>query len=624
MTAARGLLWFLQLRLHLKEPVFDVERVKKVETATRSATAVGTVVLDRYELCERLGEGGFGAVWLARDLRLDRDVAVKRIPVGEHPPTARRAEREALAAARLSHPAIVALFEAGRDEEAVYLVSELVRGDTLSELLREGVLSDRDVAGIGVAMCDALAHAHARGVIHRDVKPGNVLIPDAVADGVVAKLTDFGIASIADGEALTATGDVVGTLAYMAPEQAEGDVVTAASDVYSLGLVLYEALAGVNPVRQAGAAATARRVGMRMPPLGRLRRNLPRELCDALDDAVLADPAQRCDLGELRAALAAALDELGDEPGTIESSRWDDFTSRTLVRAVPRSPRRRLRGPELAAVPIAVPALSEVSEAEPGSRSLPRAPHVPLQGRALAAALIAALVAVMLPFAESAPNVDPLLPAAGCAALVALLPRLGWLATVVALTTWLAANGAPGPALIVVAAAAPLPLLLPRAGAWWSTPGIAVGLGMLGVAGAWPAFAGQSRGLVRRAALGAVGWWWIALAETLRNDRLLTGPVAASFPSVDAAWSALGQIVTTETIATAALWAAGAALLPLLVRGRVAALDLLVAAGWATGLALGGRAIADAAGVAEPRGLVGAAALAALVAVAARVFTRTP
>ena len=104
----------------------------------------------------------------------------------------------------------------------------------------------------------------------------------------------------------------------------------------------------------------------------------------------------------------------------------------------------------------------------------------------------------------------------------------------------------------------------------------------------------------------------------------MTGPVAASAPSADAAWSALGYLVSTETIATAALWALGAAVLPLLVRGRFAALDLLVAAGWAAGLAIGGRAIADAAGVAEPRGLVGAAALGALVAVAARVLARAP
>src|SRR5205085_5836390 len=132
-------------------------------------------------------------------------------------------------------------------------------------LITEGALSDRDVLLIGMALCDALAHAHSRGVVHRDVKPGNVLVPETPDDGVVAKLTDFGIARINGDEALTATGDVVGTLAYMAPEQAEGKGATAASDLYALSLVLYEALSGVNPIRQANAAATARRVGMRLP-----------------------------------------------------------------------------------------------------------------------------------------------------------------------------------------------------------------------------------------------------------------------------------------------------------------------------------------------------------------------
>src|ERR671938_58052 len=111
----------------------------------------------------------------------------------------------------------------------------------------DGALSDRDVLAIGIALCDALAHAHGRGVVHRDVKPGNVMVPDEPHDGAgVAKLTDFGVARIAGDDVLTRTGDVVGTLAYMAPEQAEGRDAGAEADLYSLGLVLYEALAGVN------------------------------------------------------------------------------------------------------------------------------------------------------------------------------------------------------------------------------------------------------------------------------------------------------------------------------------------------------------------------------------------
>ena len=139
--------------------------------------AAATIVLERYRLMRRLGAGAFGVVWLALDERLDRVVAVKRIEAHD-PEMAARAEREAIAAARLNHPGIVALHEAGRDSEAVYLVSEMVRGKTLRDRLVAGELSDRDVARIGVALCDALSHAHARGVIHRDIKPANIIIPD--------------------------------------------------------------------------------------------------------------------------------------------------------------------------------------------------------------------------------------------------------------------------------------------------------------------------------------------------------------------------------------------------------------------------------------------------------------
>src|SRR3954452_7055255 len=198
------------------------------------------LVLERYRLVRRLGSGGFGTVWLAHDERLDRPVAVKRVPTGDAA-SAERAPREALAAARLSHPGILALYETGADEEACYLVSELVRGETLGSLEEAGALSDRDVVEIGIGLCEALAHAHAHGVVHRDVKPGNVLIPEAPTDPAgVATLTDFGVARVADQEAVTSTGDVVGTLAYMAPEQAAGRRVDARADLWSLALVLYE------------------------------------------------------------------------------------------------------------------------------------------------------------------------------------------------------------------------------------------------------------------------------------------------------------------------------------------------------------------------------------------------
>ena len=176
-------------------------------------------------------------MWLARDERLDRDVAVKilareRIMGG-------RFEREARAAARLSHPAIVTLYEAAVDDDGAYLVSELVRGRTLDEVLASGRLSDRDILAIGISLCEALEHAHDQGVIHRDVKPSNVLIPARpLSAGHPAKLTDFGVARIAGGDSLTRTGDVVGTLAYMAPEQAEGRECGPAADLYAVAVVI--------------------------------------------------------------------------------------------------------------------------------------------------------------------------------------------------------------------------------------------------------------------------------------------------------------------------------------------------------------------------------------------------
>ena len=229
---------------------------KEVPASATAATRIGTAeplgpapILGRYRLHRRLGAGGFGTVWLARDERLEREVAVKMLP--RERIASGRFEREARVAARLNHPGIVTLYEAAVDDEGGYLVSELVRGRTFGHLVRDGCLSDRDIVGAGVALCDALDYAHRHGVVHRDVKPSNVLVPDAPSTAAeVAKLTDFGVARVLGGDALTLTGDVVGTTAYMAPEQAAGREVDASADLYSLSLVLYEALTGINPTAE--------------------------------------------------------------------------------------------------------------------------------------------------------------------------------------------------------------------------------------------------------------------------------------------------------------------------------------------------------------------------------------
>ena len=302
------------------------------------------LVLGRYRLGPRLGAGGFGTVYAATDERLERAVAVKVIPSADRgDPT--RVRREALAAGRLDHPGIVAIFDAGQDARARYLVSELVHGRTLDELSADGVLSDRDVLRIGLALCGALDHAHGRGVVHRDVKPQNVIVPDAPRSSAgVAKLADFGVAHLAGDEPLTRTGDVVGTLAYMAPEQAAGRRVDERADLYSLALVVYEALAGTNPVRAGSPAATARRVGTVLPGLRRARRDLPAELCAALDRALRPRPEERGTLVELADALAAALPEVSDVGGTVARHPLE-HTARAAARHRPRGRRRRGRGP---------------------------------------------------------------------------------------------------------------------------------------------------------------------------------------------------------------------------------------------------------------------------------------
>src|SRR4051794_13381987 len=306
----------------------------------REAGSPRDLVLERYRLERRLGAGGFGVVWLAFDEKLEREVAVKVVPREDDEPLPQRAAREARVAARLNHPGIVSLYELGADDDAGYLVSELVPGRTLAELMRAGAVSDRDVARIGVALCDALAHAHARKVIHRDVKPQNVLVVDEPAAGAgFAKLGDFGVAHLAVGDPLTRTGDVVGTLAYMAPEQAEGERVSSAADVYSLALILYEGFSGSNPVKGSGPAATARRLGGRLPSLGARRRDLAAGLCQAVDAALEPWPEHRPPLGELRRALDRAEGQLSDEGGLVQPGTLERLgltrTERAAVAAAP-------------------------------------------------------------------------------------------------------------------------------------------------------------------------------------------------------------------------------------------------------------------------------------------------
>jgi serine/threonine protein kinase len=570
----------LQLRRRAQGTFFPRGRPNPVETAehptTTTQTSAAEVVLGRYELHRRLGSGGFGAVWLARDLKLDRTVAVKRIPAPDAD-TAMRAQREATAAARLQHPAIVALHEAGSDDDHVYLVSELVRGATFARLLEEGALSDRDVVEIGVALCDALAHAHKRGIIHRDVKPLNILVPDGAQEGgggPPAKLTDFGVARIAGDDALTRTGDVVGTLAYMAPEQAEGGDVGAEADLYALGLCVYEGLSGVNPLRARGAGATARRIGQRLPPLGRLRRDLPLDLCEAIDAAVWPHPEERGTLQDLKAALTLALQDVDDEPGTIAGGALEPLA------------------------PVVPPQRTRLAE------------------RAATAAGAAALAGAVLTWAAPAGQAPLVAPATGAlaVALAALvLPRIVWVAMAVTGIVWLG-DVAPDRAWLIGAAVIPVPFLLRLASpVTWSLPALAPVMALGTVAGGFPAVAGRTGDVWTRAAVGALGAWATLLAEPLLHRTLILGAPASSGGS-----DALGAVLTAQSIALVGIWAVGAAVLPFLVRGRLLVLDVVAATAWAAGLAAATQAALGTA----PRGLIQGAIVAAALAILPRAQLR--
>jgi len=272
---------------------------------------VGSLVLNRFLIERRIGSGGFGTVYEAWDGRLERSVAVKAIEATGTRGSG-RVLREAQAAARLNHPGIVTLYEMGEEDGNALLVTELVDGSTLAELNRESSLGDREIGEIGADLCEALAHAHSRAVVHRDIKPQNVLVTEEGEPR--AKLMDFGIARLTDAAALTAPGDVVGTLAYMSPEQAEGHTAGPEADVYSLGLMLYECWGGENPARRSTPAATARAIGGRLRPLRRLRPDLPRELCETVDACLQTRPAGRPALEELGETIEDSLELLADRP----------------------------------------------------------------------------------------------------------------------------------------------------------------------------------------------------------------------------------------------------------------------------------------------------------------------
>jgi hypothetical protein len=285
------------------------------------------LVLGRYRPLRPLGSGGTGSVWLARDERTGLDIALKIVP--REGKAASRAEREAEAAARLRHPSCQRAYGFGRDAGHVYIAYEYTPGRTFREALRAGELDDAAALAAAIQVLEGLAHAHGRGIVHRDVKPSNVLIADG--EPVSARVLDFGLAQIPEAETLTAVGDVPGTLAYIAPERLAGETATAAADVWAVGVMLWEALAGRHPFWQSSLLETARAIEQGAEPLATMRPDLPKALLAAVDSALELDPARR----PTAAGLAEALRAAGRK--RRRSSRARDLTvpQGLLRRAVP-------------------------------------------------------------------------------------------------------------------------------------------------------------------------------------------------------------------------------------------------------------------------------------------------
>ena len=362
-----------------------------------------TVIADRYELGDRLGYGGMSTVQIALDRRLERQVAVKLL--AEHLAAddqfVSRFKREALAAARLVHPNIVQVFDFGLDEasDRHYIVMEYIQGRSGAEILREETrLGVADTLELVDGACRGLAHAHRMGVVHRDVKPGNILRSD---DGAV-KLADFGIAKAMSESTsqITQVGSVLGTAAYLAPEQASGGEVGPPADLYGLGVVTYQLISGRLPYDANSLTELALMQQQEYPArLDEVASDVPEALATAVELALALDPAERyASADEMRKALqdgARGIAPAGASTAATSMLSRQDPTAATS--AVPSS--RRLE-PQAPRHPLP-PAPAYDSEYEPASsaRSRGEPPRRNKARRWIAGLIIAALAAAAIAYA---------------------------------------------------------------------------------------------------------------------------------------------------------------------------------------------------------------------------------
>ncbi|HME05168.1 MAG TPA: protein kinase [Solirubrobacteraceae bacterium] len=366
----------------------------------RAPDLVGCALDDRYELLAVLGEGAFGRVYSGRDRRLERPVAVKVIKPwwAEDSEWVERFQREAQLLARVDDPGIVQIYDFGHAEEGPYYVAELVDGESLAERLQRGPLPAAESRVVAEKLARALGSAHSRGIVHCDVKPANVLL---AADGRV-KVGDFGVARLAGGTSGGVSVTVAGTPRYMSPEQARGRPTTAATDVYSAGIVLYEMLTGEPPFTSGSAVELGLRHLQDAPPA--LPAHVPPALAAVVMRALAKDPAERYADG---AALAAAL--AGADPSAVSSraapagarSPSTDVGSQagaaTAVIGTPETDRAPSIDAVAARVPRAAPTRVLARDALPASRvrSANRRENHRTPGRRRVAMLAAALTVAL-------------------------------------------------------------------------------------------------------------------------------------------------------------------------------------------------------------------------------------
>ncbi len=305
----------------------------------------GTTIANRYELGDRLGSGGMSTVYRAVDRVLERTVAVKVLAehLSDDEKFVARFRREALAVAKLVHPNIVQVYDTGVDAGRHFIVMEYVEGRSGAQLLqRDGALEPATAVEIAAQACAGLEYAHRMGIIHRDVKPGNLMVIGGPAGGppeMTVKLADFGIARAAEQTRLTQVGSVVGTAAYLSPEQSRGEEATPISDVYSLGVVTYQLLTARLPYEGNSLAELAiRRENERPLPPTSYDKDIPESLSAAVLRALENEPEERyVDALAYGAALRAGL--AGIAPASEATTRIVDQRSTAATRVAPREPR---------------------------------------------------------------------------------------------------------------------------------------------------------------------------------------------------------------------------------------------------------------------------------------------